>query len=172
MQETLLIVFTGVLAFAVLLQSILFFGMYRSIRRIADRMDEWGKDLLRHVDVISSKLEGALTSIKSAAENLKPITQNLVGTTQIVHRRVEELDDFLAEATRIGRQEIARIQGTIQFASRRTEETVEIIQNTVLTPINEVSAIFRALKVGLDVLIRRRRRNPSNTSAQDEEMFI
>ena len=171
MQETLLIVFIGVLSIAFLLQSLLFFGMYRSIRRIAERMDDLGKDLFRHVDAISSKVEEALTTIKSAAENLKPITQNLVGTTQIVHRRVVELDDFLAEATRIGRQEIARIQRTIQFASRRTEETVEILQNTVLTPISEIGAVVQALKVGLNVLFRRRR-NPSNTSAHDEEMFI
>jgi hypothetical protein len=171
MHDTLLIVFTGVLAFAVLLQSFLFFGMYLSIRRISQRLDDWGKDLLKNLNVISSKVEEGLTTVKSAADNLKPITQNLVGTTQIVHKRVVELDQFLGEATRVARMELARIQNTIQFASRRAEETVEVIQNTVLTPIQEISAIARAIMVGFDALFRRRR-NPSNASAQDEEMFI
>jgi hypothetical protein len=171
MQDTLLIVFTGILAFAVLVQSLLFFGIYRSIRHIAGRMDDWGKDLLRNIEIVSSKVEEGLTAIKSTAEGLKPITQNLVGTTQIVHKRVMALDDFLAEATRVARTEIARMQNTIQFASRRAEETVELLQDTVLAPINEVSAIARAIRVSLNALFRRRR-NPSNTSAQDEEMFI
>jgi methyl-accepting chemotaxis protein len=171
MHDTLLIVFTGVLAFAVLLQSLLFFGMYRSIRRISERIDDWGKDLLRNLNVISSKVEEGLTTVKSAADNLKPITQNLVGTTQIVHKRVMELDNFLAEATRVARQEIVRVQDTIEYATQKTEETVEIIQNTILTPIQEISAIARAIKVGADALFRRRR-NPSKTSAQDDEMFI
>ena len=169
--NSLLMVFTGVLAFAILLQSLLFFGMYRSIRRISERIDEWGTDLLKNLSVISSKVEEGLTTVKSAADNLKPITQNLVGTTQIVHKRVVELDNFLGEATRVARMEIARIQDTIEFATQKTEETVEIIQNTVLTPINEISAIARAIRVGADALFRRRRK-PSNTSAQDDEMFI
>jgi hypothetical protein len=172
MHDTLLMVFTGVLAFAVLLQSILFFGMYRSIRRISERIDDWGKDLLKNLSVVSSKVEEGLTTVKSVADNLKPITQNLVGTTQIVHKRVVELDHFLGEATRVARLELARIQDTIEFATQKTEETVEILQNTVLTPIHEISAIARAIRVGADALFRRRRRNPSNTSAQDEEMFI
>jgi hypothetical protein len=82
-----------------------------------------------------------------------------------------ELDNFLAEATDTARQEIARIQDTIQLASSKAEEAVEILRDTVLAPVNEINAVIRAIRVSLDVLFRRRR-NPSNASAQDEEMFI
>ena len=171
MHDTLLMVFTGILALAVIVQTLLFFGMYLSIRRISTWMDGWGRDLLRNAEIISSKVEEGLTTIKSTAESLKPITQNLVGTTQIVHNRVVELDNFLAEATRTARQEIMRIQDIVQSASRRAEETLDILRDSVLAPVNEIGAIVRAIRVSLDVLFRRRR-NPSNASAQDEEMFI
>jgi hypothetical protein len=164
-------IFTGVLALAVLMQTLLFFGIYRSIRRITVWMDGCGRDLLRNAEVISSKVEEGLTTIKSTAENLKPITQNLVGTTQIVHNRVVDLDNFLAEATSSARLEIARIQDTIQLASNRAEEAINILRDSVLAPVNEINAVVRAIRVGLDVLFRRRR-NPSNAPAQDEEMFI
>jgi methyl-accepting chemotaxis protein len=170
-MEATLLVFTGILAFAVLIQTLLFLGIYKSIRRVSDSMDGWGKDLLRHAEVISSRVEEGLTTIKSTAESIRPITQNLVGATQIVHNRVVELDNFLAEATDTARQEIARIQDTIQLASSKAEEAVEILRDTVLAPVNEINAVIRAIRVSLDVLFRRRR-NPSNASAQDEEMFI
>ena len=171
MQDTLLLVFTGILAFAVLLQTLLFLGIYRSIRQISNRLDSWGRDLLRNTETISTKVEEGLTTIRHVAENLKPITQNLVGTTQIVHKRVVELDRFLAEVTDTARLEIARIQDTIQLASRRAEETIDILRDSVLAPINEISAIVRAIRVSFDMLFRRRR-NPSRGSGQDEEMFI
>ncbi len=171
MQDILLIIFIGVVALAVIIQTLLFLGIYKSIRRISEWMDGWGRDLLRNAEVISSKVEEGLAAIKSTSESLKPITQNLVGTTQIVHNRVVDLDNFLAEATDTARQEIARIQDTIQMASERAEEAIDILRDSVLAPVHEINAVVRAIRVGLDVLFRRRR-NPSSASAQDGEMFI
>ena len=64
MQETILIVFTGILAIAVLIQTILFFGMYRAIRQMTVWMDGMSKDLLRNVELVSSRVEEAVTAIR------------------------------------------------------------------------------------------------------------
>ena len=171
MHDTLLMVFTGILAVAVLLQTFLFFGIYRSIRQMTVWMDGMGKDLLRNVEVISAKVDEGLTTIKGVAEGFKPIKEKLADTTDIIHRRVTELDIFLGEATDTARLEILRIQDTIRTASNRTQETIEILRNSILAPLNEINAITRAIRVGFDVLFHRRR-NLSDSSAQDEEMFI
>jgi len=171
MQDNLLMVFTGILAFAVLLQTLLFFGIYKSIKRATELLDGLGRDLLRNVEAVSSKLEESLTTLKNTSDSLKPVTQNLVNTTQIVHDRVADIDNLLGEIVDNARLEVARIQDTIQLASRRAEEAIEIVKDSVLAPVNEIGAIVRAVRVGLDVLFRRRR-NPSSASAQDEEMFI
>ncbi|MBN1567281.1 MAG: hypothetical protein JXA73_05515 [Acidobacteria bacterium] len=171
MQDILLTVFTGVLTLAVALQTFLFFGIYKAIRRISNEMDDWRKELLRNIQTISSRVDEALKTINSTAESIKPITQNLVGATRIVHNRVVDIDSFLAEITGTARQEMAHIQDTIRLASRRAEEAIEMLRENVLAPVSEITAVVRAIRVGLDVLFRRRR-NPSNSSAQDEEMFI
>jgi hypothetical protein len=170
MQDTLLVVFTGILAFAVLLQSLLFFGIYRSIRQLNEWMSVWSKDMLKNIQTISSRVEEGVSTIKSTAESLKPITQNLVHTTQIVHNRVLELDQFIGETTRTAQLEFMRIQDTFQLAMRRAELAIEALRDSILAPINEANAVVRAVRTGLDVLFRRRR-NPS-VSAQDDEMFI
>lgn len=171
MQDTLLMVFTGVLAATVLTQSFLFFGIYRSVRRITDRLDGLGKDLLKNAEVVSAKVEEAVTSIKAVADGLKPISDNVSNTTKVVHNRVMELDAFLAEVTRTAQLEILRIQDTIQTGVRRAQETIELLHTSILAPINEINALGRALQAILDVLFRRRKR-PSGASGQDEEMFI
>ncbi|HTY62016.1 MAG TPA: hypothetical protein VMG30_07130 [Acidobacteriota bacterium] len=130
----------------------------------------WSKDMLRNAQSMASKVEEAVSTLKSTAESLKPITQNLVHSTQIVHSRVVELDQFIGETTRTAQLEFMRIQDTFQLAMRRAEQAIETLRDSILAPINEASAVVRAVRTGIDVLFRRRR-NPS-VSAQDDEMFI
>lgn len=164
-------VFTGILAVAVLMQAFLFFGIYRSIRQMTARIDSIGKDLLKNVEAVSAKVDEGLTNIKSIADRLKPISDNLTITTEIVQKKVAEIDAFVAEAIRAGQSEILRIQDTIQMVTDRTRETIELLHSGIQTPINEINAISRALRVAFDFLFRRRK-GISNHSTQDEEMFI
>jgi len=170
MHDTLLMIFTGVLALAVVIQTILFFGIYKATRQMSAYLDAMGKDLLRNVGIISSKVNDGVAAIKGVTEGLKPIRDKLADTTEIIHNRVAELDAFLAETAGTARQEILRVQDAIQSAAQKAEQTLEVLRKSLLTPLNEISAISRAVRVAMDVLFRRRR-NPSG-SAQDEEMFI
>jgi hypothetical protein len=170
MHDTLLMIFIGVLALAVVIQTILFWGMYKTIRQLSSYLDDIGKDLLRNVDLISAKADACLTAIKDVAEGLKPIREKLADTTNIIHRRVTELDIFLEEVTSAARLQIFRIQDTIELASQKAEHTLDLLHRSIFAPLTEVSAITRGIRVALDVLFRRRK-NPSR-SAPDEEMFI
>jgi hypothetical protein len=169
--DILLAVFTGILAIAVLIQTLLFFGIYRSIRQLTSWMDGFRKDVLRNVEAISGKVDEGLATIKGIAEGIRPIREKLAATTDIVHRRVTEVDDFLAEATKAARLEILRVQDAIESASEKVEQTLELLRRGVVIPLTEINAISRAIRVALDVLFRRRK-NSSSTSPQDEEMFI
>jgi hypothetical protein len=170
MHDTLLMVFTGILAVAVLMQTIIFFLMYRSIQRLTTWMDSMGKDLLRNMEVISAKVDEGLTAVKGLVANLKPVTEKLAEATEIVHDRVVEIDHFLAETTSAARLEILRIQDTMHDASRRIKEMLDMLHTSIQNPLSQINAISHAVRVAVDVLFRRRR--GLGVSAQDEEMFI
>lgn len=170
MHDTLLMVFTGILAFAVLVQTILLFGIFRVIRQMSVWVDGVGKDLIRNVELISSKVDEGLTAVRSVSEGMKPILGSLAQTAEVVHSRVVEVDAFLVEATNTARLEIARVQETIHSATERAQQIIETLHDNILTPLSELGALTRGIRVGFDALFRRRR-NPSR-SAQDEEMFI
>jgi hypothetical protein len=171
MDQTLLMIFTGILAAAVLMQTIIFLLISKSIRQLTMQMDSLGDKLLRNVEAISEKVNEGLTAVKDVAEDLKPVTQKLSNTAEIIHHRVKEVDAFLAEATSTARLEMLRIQETLHDASRRFQETCDLLRDGILTPVNEINAIARAIRVAVDVLFRRRRAS-SSSSALDEEMFI
>ena len=170
MHDTLLMIFTGVLALAVVIQTILFFGIYRAIRQLTSYLDGIGKDLIRNIDLISGKADACLTAITEVAEGFKPIREKLADTTEIIHRRITELDIFLGEITSSARLQILRIQDSIESASQKAEHTLDLLHKGIFAPLNEINAISRGIRVAMDVLFRRRR-NPSR-STQDDEMFI
>jgi methyl-accepting chemotaxis protein len=169
MDNTLLLVFTGILAVVVVIQTILFFGMYRAIRHMSVAVDRMGKDLLGHIQVVSGKVDEGVRAIKGIAEGFKPIRDKLEDTTDIIRNRVSELDGFIAEITDTARQEMHRIQDIVQSASEKVEETLELLRKSVLAPFNEINAISRAVRIAMDVLFRRHRKPGT---VQDEEMFI
>jgi len=171
MQDTLLTIFTGVVALALLVQSCLFLGIYKSVRRLSTLIEGLSKDLSRDLAALYAKADNALSSIKSVVDGLDPIKSRITETTAIVHKRVEDLDRFLAEATSAGRLEIIRIQDMINTTSSCIEQIFDHLHSSILAPLSEISAVLRGFKVGADMLFRRRK-GFSSTSSQDEEMFI
>ncbi len=170
-MEILIAVFTGIVAVSLLLQSLAFWGIHRSIRDISSRMDSLSADLLKTVDTLSGRMDELLTTVKAFTEKFNTMQKNITATTEIVQKRVADFDSFLGETADAARLQVARIQQTVDNASRRVEETFDLLHDRVLTPVHEVSAIITGIRVGLDVLTRRRKR-PVNPSQLDEEMFI
>jgi hypothetical protein len=171
MQETLLTVFTGIVAVALLLQSLAFVGMYKSVRSIASRLDKLSDDLTANANALGRKADDLMSTVKLLAEGLKSIQEEVNETVVVVRNRIVELDKFLGETTDTARLQVLRIQDVIDTAARRVEETYNVMQNSVLAPVNEMNAIARGIRVGLDVLLQRRKM-PAGLSNQDEEMFI
>ncbi len=170
-MAVLLAVFTGIVAVSLFMQSLALLGIFRSIRNISDRIDKLSTDLSRNADNISNRGAEVLAAIKAFTERFHAMQENLTATTEVVQRRVVEVDAFLEETVQAGRLQVARIQETVDNASRRVEETFDVLQNRVLAPINQLNAVITGIRVGLDVL-RGRRKRPVNPSQQDEEMFI
>lgn len=177
-QEILLAIFTGVLAIAVLMQTLIFFGMYKAIRKLVNRIDGISKDLLRNVDKVTAKAEETLTTIEDIGHGFAPVKDKVVDIAEILHQRVLRVDDFLEETTNTAREEVDRVKTRIESATNRAEELLEMMHDSILIPINQINAITRGIQAGIDFLFRRRRNLPetvqqAEADQQDnDEMFI
>jgi hypothetical protein len=170
-METWLTVFTGVVAVALFLQSLAFIGIYRSVRKLSARVDDISGDLMKGLGALTSDISQAVTTIKSVAEGILALKDKLSSTSDVVHKRVTEIDSFLRQLTDAARLEVARMQDAVDTASRQIEGTFELLHRSVIVPVREITAVFQGVKVGLDFFLRRPKR-PSGTSHLDEEMFI
>jgi hypothetical protein len=171
MQDPLLTVFVGIIAFAILAQSVALVVIYFGLKRLGSRLDGVSKDLLERVDMRIQRADEMFAAVKSVAAGMEAIRDNLVQSTAVIRSRVSDLDAFLGEATRSAQLQIAAVQGFLDTSRRRLEESFNAVQQGIVTPIREIGAIIVGIRVALDVLTGRRRR-PPDRFRHDDEMFI
>ena len=170
-MEALVTVFIGIVAAALVVQSLAFLGIQRAIRNISVRVDGLSEDIQNKLGTVSTNVTELLTTIRPTVEKMHQMQQNLTATSEIIHRRVEDFDILAQDFTDIARQQLVRIQDVAETTSKKIEETAEFLQQGVLTPVNEIAAILRGVRAAMSFLFRGRGFSP-HQSHQDEEMFI
>lgn len=171
MQDPLLTVFVGIIALAVLAQSVALLLVSLRLKRLSARLEAVSGELVKKVDVLAKSAEETFVGIKSVVAKAEAIRENLLQTTQVIRNRATDLDGLLEDVTKSARLQVAEVQYFLESSTRKIEETFDVVQKSILEPIRELGALLVGLKAGLDVFWGKRRR-PLDRFQNDEEMFI
>ncbi|MGH9579507.1 MAG: hypothetical protein ACRD2R_00825, partial [Terriglobales bacterium] len=170
---TLLTLFIAVTALAVLVQMGILIALFLSIKKTSARVDSLANDLERRGLPV---LDAAHTILLESRVNLGNLTSNLAATSASVRSQVERFDgavDDLLDRTRL---QVIRADQMVSRTLDRVEETTEMVQETVVSPVRQIAALVHGLQVGIDTLVGRSRKRASPRevvrASQEEEMFI
>ena len=86
--------------------------------------------------------------------------------------RTSNVDAVAAELLEKSRQQIIRVDKMVSDLVEKVETTAEAVQRGVLGPIQEVSAVVKGVRSGLEFLFSRRRVTNVSEATQDEQLFI
>ena len=117
------------------------------------------------------ELREVLGEVKDILRGARAATENLTGVTESVLAQIKDVNSVIEETTNRARLQISKADEVVTHAIKKMETTSQIVQESILTPIGELSAMIRGLSSGLNILFGRKR-NPVNEVHQDEEMFI
>jgi methyl-accepting chemotaxis protein len=164
-------IFIALTAVAILLQAGILLGMYLAIRKTS-----------ASVEAISQEVKNkALPTLDTAREmllELRPqiatIVANLNETSITVKNQVQRLDATVSDVVDRARLQVIRADEMVSKTMDRVEETTEMVQNTVISPIRRLNGVFHGLSVGLEVLLgaKRRSRGRDGAGVPQDEMFI
>jgi len=171
-QDILLTIFTGILAVVVLVQTLIFFGIFRTIRQFTAKMESLNEELIRHIGGVSEKTNETLSTLRELGESLMPVKDRVAHAADLLHQRIVKIDGFLEETTDAARLEVHKLRSRIESASNRVDQLLEDVQDRVMTPVNEIFAITRGIRAGFDLLFRRRKPAAPDVEEPNEEMFI
>lgn len=168
--ETILLIFTILVAIALLIQAIAVFLIYRKVAALTETVDRLIKQRIASILAAANEL---VVSFKPIVENIKVINNNLTSISAIARERVSEVGQFVGETTDTARLQVAKIDDLISNTTSRFDEVAGLLQRGIMTPIIEISALVKGVRAGFDFLISRgsNGRQPRR-AAQDEELFI
>ena len=157
-------VFTGIAAVALLMQMFVFFGIYRSIKAIEERLSSFAD----RVEPLVESTRRIVEETRGQARDIFTKVQAIAETTRV---QVVRIDELLAEVSVHTRAQLERLDRVAEDAAGRVEQTVATVQRTVLAPVREINALAAAVRAVVGHL-GRRRVTVVERPTQDEDLFI
>lgn len=160
------ILFTALVAVAVAIQAGVLLGMLITMRAAAKRMEKIATMAEEHAIPALTSAKALLDSVspklKLAAENVAATSEKLRDQTTRVN---ETLDDLLKRTEAQAERVDEMITGTLDTVADATAA----VQQAVTSPVRQVNAVLRGLRVGFDTL---RSRNREAHAAADGDHFV
>ena len=153
--------FVALTAIAIITQAAVLIAIYLMSKRLSEQVERF-----------MGETREMMLPIRSIAENLRVASANLVEiglSARDQFRRVETMVADTGEALHI---QLARFDRVSKDVMDRINETVEIVQDSVVRPAREVAALAKGLSRGFGAFLFRRSRSTVDQARQDEELFI
>ena len=174
-QNTLLALVVVIAALFVL-QTIAVVMLVLAVRRLTEQMGTLMGSMEEATRNAGPVLRAAREMIAESKEKLALVSQNLVEVSQLTKQQVTRFDGVMSDVSDRLRLQVIRLDQLVSNTVARVEETTELVQNNIVKPVREVSAILAGVRTGLEYLLHRNRSRPDRPApaqaTQEEELFI
>jgi methyl-accepting chemotaxis protein len=173
-MENLTPLFIAITGAAVLLQALILGALYLAMRKSSERMEAIANELKGKAIPALEQVQAVLTEVRP---KLQVIADNLQQATTLMRAQVERVDATVNDVVDRARLQVIRADELLSRTLDRVEQTSEMVQKTVVSPIRQVSGLMQGITVGLEFLFGgRSRRNGDSREARrpvpQDEMFI
>jgi len=170
-EHTLLTIFVGLAALAMLIQAGTLLGLFIVAKRIQEK-----------VSVLTGPVTGLIDSSKSIIDNSKKTLQMVEGHIDRIgassnsildttKQQLVKVDELLTDASTRAKVQMERAEMVLDDTMGRVQHTVSFVQSGVVRPVREVQGILTGIRTTLTHLGRGGRPTVDHATA-DEEMFI
>ena len=170
-MENLVVIFIGLTTVAIVVQVCVLGGIFISIKKMASNVERLRFDMDKKIDPALTEFRDVLGDAKHLLGSLHAAAENFAGISETVRYQVERVNAVIEDTTDRARDQIARADEVVADAIQKMEATSAVVQQNVLAPIREVSALIRGVSGGLQFLFAGRK-NQVDAVHQDEELFI
>jgi ABC-type transporter Mla subunit MlaD len=159
--EGLLTLFVALTAGAVVLQAGILLSLYILSKRVGGQ-----------VELTLSNVRELLPALKAVTDNLKTVSDDIVEVGSAARQQFHRVEDMIGETGQTLQNQLDKLDDMSRDVSNRLNETIDVVQNSIIRPVREVGALARGVSKGFEFLLQRRDRSPVDQSRQDEELFI
>jgi methyl-accepting chemotaxis protein len=163
-----LITFIAVTAAAVLLQAGILAGMYFAMRKTSAKVESLAEEVKTKVLPTAELAHSMMSELRP---KIATVVDNVSVSTTMLRTQMERVDATLTDIVDRTRLQVIRADEFVNSTMDKLEETREVVQKTVVSPVKQFSGLMHGVSAGFEALFSRRRQRPSVSAPQDE-MFI
>lgn len=165
--------FVVIAAVAIVLQMAILLAMFVQMRSAAQEFTRLARDMHARVDPILARVNRILDD---SEDRIASIMGDATEITRLARGQAQKVDRVFTDTIERMRIQVIRADHILSGALEVIEESGTKFRRTVWGPVHQVSAVIKGLKAGLDFIRgqqqRQTRRQESEASTQDEELFI
>jgi uncharacterized protein YoxC len=163
-------VFIAVAAIAIVIQTVMLVSTLVMLRPVIENFQKIATDLQSKINPI---LATATRILDDSEGHIRSIMGDASEITHLARSEAQKVDRVVTDALERLRVQVIHADQILTGTLEMVEDTGEKVRRSVWVPVNQVSALLKGLKVGLDVIRGRHSRgNGADGVPQDEELFI
>lgn len=170
-QQTLLLIFIGVVAIALLIQMVALLILVMVARRLHGQIMELWPELTAIIHLSRKTAEKVEKYVDVAGTHINKIGATSNEILDVTKQQVAKIDELLNDTATRAKIQIERAEMVLDDTMGRAQETVSIVQRTILRPVRELHGVLSGLRATVAHLGRGGRPTVDHATA-DEEMFI
>jgi hypothetical protein len=164
-----LTIFVALTAVAILIQAGILVALYVAMRQTSARLEALASEF-------RSKALPTLETAQIMLTELRPQVNQIVGnlnqSTTLVKSQMARLEATVNDVIDRTRLQVIRADEMVSKTMDRVEETTDLVHNTVVSPIRQLTGLMHGLSVGLEFLVGQKRRTRDGMGVPQDEMFI
>lgn len=162
-----LTIFIAVTSVAVVLQMVILFGMYLSMRKTSAKVEALTDDVRTKVLPTAEVAHAMIVDLRPKIETA---IDNVSESTTMVRAQLQRLDATVSDVIDRTRLQVIRADELVSRTMDKVEDATEVVHDTVVSPVRRLSGLLHGVQAALDVLMGKRRRN--GVTVPQDEMFI
>ena len=161
--------FIVVATIAIVIQTAILLAMFVQMRVAMRQFTRFASDLQTRMDPILVRVNRIL---EDSEDRLASIMGDAAELTRLARSQAQKVDRVFTDATDRLREQVIRADRILTGVLEVVEEAESTFRKRLWQPFNQVSAIIKGIKAGLDVIRGQRPRREAEPATQDEELFI
>jgi hypothetical protein len=162
-------VFIAVATIAIVVQMAILLAIYLQMRASVEHFSRIVAQLQARVDPILVRTNRILDD---SEDRIRTIMSNAAELTEIARSQAQKVDRVFTDAVERLRIQVVKADHILTGALEVIEEAGSTFRAKLWQPFHQASAILKGVKAGIDFIRGQSRRPESDTTTQDEELFI
>ncbi len=168
--STLFLVFTGVVTFAVVLQTIVLVVFAVAAKVAQAKIMEQAERLQAEVHTIVESTAGLMETLDDLTPRVRAITENVQKASEVLRQQVDHIDGVVTDITGKTRHQVSRVDGMVTDTLDVIARGTRTIQDNIMAPLRQIGGWMNTIRTALDLLRGGGdRRGDRRTRRYDEE---